>query len=109
MIVDVSWYFHNALHTVPSTIQSTIGVLIPLITQQPSEVDTTIIAVLQMRKLGHREVKQHAQGHTANIVDSRAGISNQTICLQGYSAFLISLALSFTQPLLRLWDVILAE
>lgn len=62
-----------------------------------------------MRKLGHREVKQHAQNHTASVVDNRAGISRKTICLQCYSAFLISLALSFTQLLVRLQNIILAE
>lgn len=47
--------------------------------------------------------------NTVALVNSRAGISTQTVCLQGYSALLTSLILSFTHPLFSLWDIILAE
>ena len=68
---------------------------------------TIIIPILLLSKPVLREVKQHAQGHRANIVESRAGISTQLP--QDHSAFLISLAFSFVQPLLRFQDAILAE
>ena len=34
--------------------------------QQPYEVDTTVVPILQMRKLRHKEVQSFAQSHSAN-------------------------------------------
>lgn len=61
-----------------------------------------------MRKLGHREVKQHAQGHTASLVYRGAGISVKTMS-PGLFYLSNGIGTQFIQPLLRLWDVILAE
>lgn len=108
MIADVSRYFHNVPHSVPRTVQSTRGYVNSFNPHRATrEIGAAITAILQMRNLGHKEVKQHAQGHRANIVESRAGISTQLP--QDHSAFLISLAFSFVQPLLRFQDAILAE